>query len=82
MTREEAKNAFLNTYQDDDFIKNTTAIFDDIFDDFENRTCSNCEWNMYSDGGAECSIYITAWSEQGYSHAEFGCNKWEKKDAL
>ena len=71
MDREEAKKSIAISYDEDDHNLNMMAI-DIIYDDFESRTCSNCEWfTNYSCGKATYEFP---------TDKDFGCNKFESKE--
>ena len=86
MTREEAKNQFSN-----ELLKRALGfkkgklkigavykIIDDIYNDFENRTCKNCRYFDYEkficfNGKAPSILHIN----EDY----FGCNKFKRRDS-
>lgn len=75
MTREEAKNKFLDgTGYDTDKEEMISAVYDD----FESRTCENCSFVEMMDDGKEVSGCPFLGSH--YPHNGFGCNKWEKNN--
>ena len=77
MTREEAKKE-LNEYGYT--ISEQNKIIDDIYDDFENRSCKNCKFGMTYpyDDDIEC-VKIEADTQGMYFTGDFCCNKWEKR---
>lgn len=77
MTREEAKKE-LNEYGYT--ISEQNKIIDDIYDDFENRSCKNCKFGMIDmfDDDIEC-VKIEAETQGTYFSKDFSCNKWEEK---
>ena len=77
MTREEAKKE-LNEYGYT--ISEQNKIIDDIYDDFENRSCKNCKFGMTYpyDDDIEC-VKIEADTQGMYFTSDFCCNKWESK---
>lgn len=77
MTREEAKKE-LNEYGYT--ISEQNKIIDDIYDDFENRSCKNCKFGMIYpfDDDIEC-VKIEADTQGIYFSNDFWCNKWESK---
>ena len=80
MTREEAQRAVnLIKYRlvydaNSSLNKPNRNIIDDIYDDFENRTCENCHFYRKSIRWCSESVEI-----KGYIDKDFGCNKWEEK---
>ena len=79
MTREEAKKE-LNEYGYT--ISEQNKIIDDIYDDFENRSCKNCKFGMIYpfDDDIEC-VKIEAETQGIYFTSDFCCNKWEKNES-
>lgn len=79
MTREEAKKE-LNEYGYT--ISEQNKIIDDIYDDFENRSCKNCKFGMIYpfDDDIEC-VKIEADTQGIYFSNDFWCNKWEKNES-
>ena len=80
MTREEALNKLLGGLTIDGVIN----LIDDIYNDFESRTCESCKYH-YSTG--ECSeLFIDVIGEYDadtilmHTSDDFSCNKWEKKN--
>ena len=50
-------------------------ITDEIYDDFESRTCESCKWN----NGCQVVIACEDWNLP-YKEANLKCDKWESKD--
>ena len=48
-----------------------------IYNDFESRTCENCNHKDYGTMGAKCAIY----DDFGKNEDKFSCSFWEAKDA-
>lgn len=91
MTREEA----LELYGDLGYVEcpDVRGVVDDIYDDFEKRTCENCKHYKYlskENGGTtrNMSYYICSNDNDLVPDADggwlspdknFGCNQWETK---
>lgn len=92
MTREEAKHRRLFTqWQEEthfvtwetttsEIIQDHDAIINEIYDDFESRTCENCKRYVpmkWTDFDNKCASM-----ENKVSHVDkdFGCNKFERKE--
>ena len=81
MTREDRKELNAENYPAS-VLSWLHKITDEIYDDFESRTCESCKFLNYKkeqgSGFYECKkgISITA---KGVSQGVL-CNKWEKKD--
>lgn len=74
MTREEAKQ--LNQILDFDGMD---ELLDEIYDDFESRTCENCKhWNANTKHKLVGSCSASE-NFRGGCLKNFGCNKWEAK---
>ena len=78
MTREDAKEMIYKFMQDDhDLSREETdngfemKLINEIYDDFENRTCETCSKNI----SFECEIY----NKLPFGQDEFGCIKWSKR---
>jgi len=63
--------------------KVTYFLINEIFDDFEKRTCENCKY--YQKKGEvmnlrECNEGVSIYKSSGYSlvNDDFGCNKFEE----
>ena len=53
---------------------NAETLVNNIFSDFEARTCANCgELNKM------CEMYPAAWNWLRLSEHEFSCNQWNEK---
>ena len=95
MTR---KNAIIKIYELVNMSRDDTTLkefVDNIYDDFENRTCSNCKHSVMPrarkyDGKLICKGYGIGFITQNPYDGEallfntvkddFSCNKWEQKD--
>jgi len=82
MNRKEIKDKFRGK----SFIANQVRqAFDDIYDDFESRTCENCKQNdtmcTYQES---IKVYckITRGEKYICDFRNFGCNRFERKDKL
>lgn len=99
MTREQALwrvrlNEDSKEYQHawhDTLVKNHNDIIEEIYNDFEARTCESCKYlkedNNDSDIWIECRKkgtpmeYTSLISEKGYPNIiDFKCGHWEKQD--
>jgi hypothetical protein len=97
MTREEAKAIVFNDLEpyvlnhieleiDSKYIHRKAVInfVDEIYNDFESRTCENCKhWN----GNEECELLVYDYCINDYcddrcitTSPSFSCNKWEDKN--
>ena len=74
----------------DTLVKIHNATVDEIFNDFESRTCDNCKYceedSNDTDVWIECRNplsemeHTSLLSDAGYPNiVDFGCNKWEQK---
>ena len=78
MNREEFKDKHENWIGRDE-----VALIDEIYDDFESRTCENCKYFIDEKGtklqfcNARTVGGIIGWNGYG---KDFGCNKFERKD--
>jgi len=86
MNREQAKDLF--RFDRDAYGKPKRIMhkIDKIYDDFESRTCENCEWYKKRKGWQLFScenptILIMIDSEIPYysPKSDFGCNRWSAK---
>lgn len=75
MTRKQAKK--FKWYQNDR--ENIEIHIDKIYDDFESRTCKNCVHEIGCVGYVKCNLRIPR--PELYQTRDFGCNKFEAKDA-
>ena len=89
MTREEAKDLIEIEYDslDNYCDSNHCSVIDQIYDDFESRTCENCKYvensgQTYSTAVQKCKLGIGDINEWGsvFCSKDFGCNKFERKD--
>jgi len=78
MTREEANRELFNEMinrSKNVVIPMSDTLIDKIYDDFESRTCENCEWERCgvctNDESLLCADFIVN---------DFGCNKFIIKD--
>lgn len=53
------------------------GVINEIYDDFESRTCKNCK--QYINYHKLCRQDVSIFGES-FLNKDFGCNKWEKKD--
>lgn len=85
MTREEAK-AEHDRHNSLQFVESCAVmesdevlkLIDEIYDDFESRTCENCKHGEYEKNikGIYCSFVNYCGSD--YMEKDFGCNKFER----
>ena len=54
-------------------LMNMTTLIDEIYDDFESRTCENCEYYINNINHVGCHF--------DFSTNCGGCNRFERKDA-
>ena len=82
MTREEAKDLIEIEYDDYYYCcdSNHCSVIDQIYDDFESRTCENCKHAQNTtvsdmeNGYLDCNkLYVEGFLEQG-----FGCSLFER----
>lgn len=78
MTREEAmKKAYKEALQISagNSSDSLSRLIDKIYDDFDSRTCGNCEWGIdnvcTNDDTPLCADFVAS---------TFGCNKFERKE--
>ena len=62
------------------------ATIDEIFDDFDRRTCENCKYSTWNDGllcAKQITEDVTFDNFRGIPivYDNFGCNKFEEKEA-
>lgn len=87
MTREDTKD--IRNLWFGEYIKYNTLcrIIDNIYDDFESRTCANCKWfvphradipNEF-EGTCDAGVYMDGDNLGDMVSVDFGCNQWEKK---
>lgn len=77
MIREEALKKLKNNIGS---ILELECFINKIYDDFENKTCSNCKYiNKYNKETWECSKDIKTSYFTNYIEHNFCCNKWESK---
>jgi len=88
MTREEAKSmvGLLSMVTRGDLMY-LNKVINKIYDDFERRTCSTCEYcrTIKEDeciDEYECDLEVEEFMSfnKGRVNADFGCNKWEEKE--
>ena len=79
MTREEAQDRWIKSNNSFD----TLTLVNDIYDDFESRTCENCK--HYSSGYCPANVFyiyneLIDKDEEIHlqCNKDFGCNKFEK----
>lgn len=80
MTRDEALR-LLNKHNDDDVasVDVIKQFINQVYDDFESRTCENCEF--YKEENKQCTNEASiAYTSQEAIYFDDGCNKFEKKD--
>ena len=77
MNREEVKQLIYDKRDDTDKIHllSLFSVIEDIYDDFEARTCENCKHQE----GIGCEVYPAAWNWFSLNESEFSCNQWEAK---
>lgn len=83
MTREEAHNKMYDVWSDEiHYRSKPTDVMNEVYDDFESRTCENCKYaNICPDGGNtsatvnDCEMIKLTF----YDYEDFGCNKFERK---
>lgn len=92
MTREEAKSAKVKYLNSDDEWSNSIIpvldcheLLDDIYDDFESRTCENCKYydattyNVSNDTTGFCKRLAIGRADAYIEFEDFGCNKFTRK---
>ena len=83
MTKKEAKKYYLLKNKWDTINREELYdLIDEIYDDFENRTCKNCKYFKGSNKIANCSnLEVGAMNGGAFIDVDkdFGCNKFEKK---
>ena len=77
MTKEEVKQLIYDKRDDKDKIHllSLFSFIEDIYDDFESRTCENCKHQE----GIGCEVYPSAWNWFSLNESEFSCNQWKAK---
>ena len=78
MTRDEKINEICSIKNDGVF-NQTKAIIDEIYDDFESRTCDNCIFLKRTDHCTEICGYLEIVIADELKDGDFGCNRWETK---
>lgn len=72
MTREDAKDKIIEIAHSETTTWDANSFIDEIYDDFESRTCENCKL----DNDLDCPLlFIQHEKPSGVS-----CDKWEAKD--
>lgn len=89
MTKEEAleiieRNRYKGHYGEGDFYASDAEnLIDAVFDDFESRTCGNCEYHSFyhEDTLSVCCADDLYCNRLGINTPEFfGCNKFKRKN--
>ena len=86
MTREEALKYRLGRDFYDQFeVWECDVLVNKIYDDFNSRTCENCKYYernvpLYGEHEGSCLNYIVVERDFGTVIADFGCNKFVRKD--
>ena len=78
MTREEAQNELGNALHHTSY--EGIEVINKIYNDFESRTCENCKHRYYEQDGELIKDDYCHMNEQPISD-DFGCNRFEPKDA-
>jgi len=79
MKREEAKEFEYSLDVDGYYYKDVELVIDNIYDDFESRTCKNCKHSgLYTKGWMPCLHPENEYHIKEV-HDDFGCNKWEAR---
>lgn len=80
MTREEAKQKLWATGSINTMSKvECDNILNEVYDDFENRTCESCKYWQYENAEALAETCRFGNIEHSYQADSFGCNKWGQK---
>lgn len=78
LSREKAKSICLKHQS----VNITNEVIDEIYDDFESRTCESCKYKyVVSYDCVECRCSDSLLDYLDLDHTpDFCCNKWEKKE--
>ncbi len=77
MNREEAKDGIIKSEY---IVPDAFNLIDAIYNDFESRTCENCEhYNVSFKVYGDCAISVREVTLNDFRlvHKDFGCNKWQ-----
>ena len=82
MTREEAKAELTNLKKEEEYSLYylTHQLLDDIYDDFESRTCENCKFLNRDTGKSYSTCTELPLNMGADTITEFGCNWFKRKD--
>ncbi len=75
MTREEAKEEWFKIIENGIINFNKKNLIDKIYDNFENRNCTNCSTHP-----SNCRIFCGASKQLALSVKTFNCSLWETKE--